>query len=111
MQGDDHLDREMLIYQAFPDHFSSILNGYSIVSPLNEPVPVGALVPQYYGHYVPDDDIPVRKEKRAAVVDEAGQSDMCDVCGREELDYRSPIILMEICRSSIDIDALNIDDK
>ena len=42
---------------------------------------MGALVPQYHGHHVPDEDIQVRKEKRAAVVDEVGQSDMCDVCG------------------------------
>ena len=53
----------------------------------------------------------MRKEKRAVVVDEVGQSDMCDVCGGEELNYRSPIILMENCGSPIDIDALNIDDK
>ena len=72
---------------------------------------MGAIVPQYYGHYVPDEDIPVKKEKRAVVVDEVGQSDICDVCGGEELHYRSPIILMENCGSPIDIDALNIDDK
>ena len=111
MQGDDHLDRESVDYQAFPDHFFQHWNGYNVVSPLYEPVPVGALVPQYYGHYVPDEDIPLRKEKRAVVVDEVGQSDMCDVCGREEFHYPSPIILMEICGSPIRIDALNIDDK
>ena len=72
---------------------------------------MGALVPQYHGHYVPDEDIPATKEKRTAVVDEVGQTDMGDVCGGEELRYRSPIILMESCGSPIDIDALNIDDK
>ena len=68
-------------------------------------------MPQYYGHYVPDEVIPVRKETRAAVVDEVVQSDMGDVGGGEEVRYRSPIILMENCESPIDIDALNIDDK
>jgi len=58
--------------------------------PLHEPVPVGALVPQYYGYYIPDEDIPVRKEKRAAVVDEVGQSDTGDVGGGEELDNMQP---------------------
>ena len=104
MQGNDHLDRESLNYQAFPDHFFQHWNGYNVVSPLNEPVPVGAVVAQYYGHYVPDEDIPVRKEKTAAVVDEVVQSDIGDVCGGEELHYRSPIILMENCGSPIDID-------
>ena len=86
-------------------------NGYNIVSLLHEPVPVRALVPQYYGHHVPDEDIPVRKEKRAALVDEVVQSDMGDVGGEEEVRYRSPIILMENCGSPIDIDALNINNK
>ena len=39
MQGDDHLDRESLNYQAFPDHFFLHWNGYNVVLPLNEPVP------------------------------------------------------------------------
>ena len=72
---------------------------------------MGALVSQCYGHYVPDEDIPVRKEKRGAVVDEVGQPDMNDVGGGEELPYCGPIILMENCGSPIDVDALNIDDK
>ena len=130
MQGDAHLNRESRNYQAFPDHFFQHWNGYNVVPPLHEPVPVGALVPQYYGHYIPDEDIPVRKEKRAAVVDEVCRSDVVDVDddasmasepatdGNEDEDedeeifrYRSPIILMENCGSPIDIDALNIDDK
>ena len=108
--GDDHLYRESLDYQAFPDHFFQHRNGHNVVSPLNEPVPVGALVPQYCGRCVPDEDILVRKE-RTAVVHQVGQSDMGDVCGGEELCYHSPIILMENCGSPIDIDELNIDDK
>ena len=64
MQGDDRLERESLNYQVFPNHFFQHWNGYNAVSPLNEPVPVGALVPQYQGHYVPDEDIPVRKGQR-----------------------------------------------
>ena len=87
MQGDDHLDRESVNYQMFPDHFFQHWNGYNVVSPLTEPVPVGALVPQYYGHYVPDEDIPVRKETRVTVVDGARKADMGDVCGGEEPDH------------------------
>ena len=90
MEGDHHLNKEWLNYQAFPDHFFQHWNGYNVVPPLDEPVPVGALVPQYYGYYIPDEDIPVRKEKRAAVVDEVGQSDTGDVGGGEELDNMQP---------------------
>ncbi|EDR00143.1 uncharacterized protein LACBIDRAFT_314667 [Laccaria bicolor S238N-H82] len=130
MQGDAHLSREARNYQAFPDHFFQHWNGYNVVPPLHEPVPVGALVPQYYGHYVPVEDIPVRKEKRETGVDEVVQSDAGDVDDDASMEsepvtdesegesedeensvYRSPIILMENCGSPININALNIDDK
>jgi len=84
MQGDVHLIKESRNYQVFPDHFFQHWNGYNVVPPLHEPVPVGALVPQYYGYYTPDEDIPVRKKKRAAVVDEVGQPDVGDIGGGTE---------------------------
>jgi hypothetical protein len=90
MQGDVHLDRESLNYQAFPDHFFQHWNGYNVVPPLHEPVPVGALVPQYYGYYTPNEDTPVRKKKRVVVVDEVGQSDGGDVGGGKEADTAQP---------------------
>ncbi|KAJ2915526.1 hypothetical protein MD484_g4875, partial [Candolleomyces efflorescens] len=54
IQGDDHLETEADNYQQFPTHFFQHYTGYNVISPLHDPVPVGALVPQFYGYYVPD---------------------------------------------------------
>ncbi|KAJ3523756.1 hypothetical protein NMY22_g11302 [Coprinellus aureogranulatus] len=60
LEKDAHLEREAKNYQEFPKHFFEHWSGYNILPPLHDPVPVGALVPQFYGYYVPDGDVPVR---------------------------------------------------
>ena len=52
---DDHLKDEATNYQRFPRHLFQHYNGYNIVPPLQDPVPVGAVLPQFYGYYVPED--------------------------------------------------------
>ncbi|KAF7311562.1 hypothetical protein MKEN_01058800 [Mycena kentingensis (nom. inval.)] len=54
-QGDRHLEREAKVYQALPAHLAEHYSGYNIVRPSREPVPVGAVVPQFYGYYLPPD--------------------------------------------------------
>ncbi|KAH7928357.1 hypothetical protein BV22DRAFT_1030839 [Leucogyrophana mollusca] len=54
IEDDPHLAREADNYQAFPGYLFEHYNGYNIVPPLHDPVPVGAVVPQFYGHYLPD---------------------------------------------------------
>ncbi|KAG2130865.1 hypothetical protein DEU56DRAFT_740426 [Suillus clintonianus] len=89
--GDLHLAREAKNYQSFPDHFFQHWNGYNVTPPLHDPVPIGALCPQFYGYYEPDDPI------------DGTKSDQCD--------YLSPILLMEHCGRKVDPEALCLDDK
>ena len=56
-------------------------------SPINE-VPVGAVVPQFYGYYVPDDPNQSTEQR-----------------------FLSPILLLEHCGVSVDPLKLNADDK
>lgn len=54
-RGDDHLLQEAENYQAFPRHMFEHWSGFNVVPPLHDPVPASAIVPQFYGHYVPDE--------------------------------------------------------
>lgn len=87
-QHDSHLAQEAENYQSFPTHFFEHWSGYNILPPLHDPVPVGALVPQFYGYYVP----------------EKNQGD-------ESSPYLSPILLLENCGIPIDAALLNRDEK
>ena len=80
--GDSHLRNEAKNYEEFPQHFFEHWNGYNLVNPLHKPVPVNAIVPQYYGYYLP-----------------------------EKGECKSPILLMESCGQEICVEKLSIDDK
>ena len=66
---------EAKIFSSFPKHFSEEWCGYNMVSPLSWPVPVGPVVPKFYGYYMPTG------EKRNTL---------------------SPILLMEECGTPVD---------
>ncbi|KAM6497385.1 hypothetical protein JOM56_007858 [Amanita muscaria] len=85
-EGDDHLAHESDIYEEFPRHFFEHWNGYNVVVPLLNPTPVGAVVPQYYGYYEPQED-----------------------ASRDQ--YLSPIMLLEKCGRQVVVDDLNMDDR
>lgn len=89
IEHDLHLAREASNYQSFPDHFFEHWNGYNVMPPLHDPVPVGALCPQFYGYYTPDDPTD----------------------GTNHPNYLSPILLLECCGEEINPDELCIDDK
>jgi hypothetical protein len=72
---DCHLEKEASNYWSFPSYLFEHYNGYNIVPPLAYPVPVGAVVPQFYGYYKPE---PYKWRDRS---------------GR----YRSPVLLIEHC--------------
>ncbi|KIK40554.1 hypothetical protein CY34DRAFT_87100 [Suillus luteus UH-Slu-Lm8-n1] len=91
IEDDCHLVREANNYQSFPDHFFQHWNGYNVISPIQDPVPVGALCPQFYGYYTPDDPTDSRYSRRPR--------------------YLSPILLVEHCGREIDPDGLCQDDK
>ncbi|TFK35285.1 hypothetical protein BDQ12DRAFT_324001 [Crucibulum laeve] len=98
IKDDDHLKCEGSNYQSFPRHFFEHWNGFNIVVPLLDPTPVGAVVPQFYGFYVPTHK---KWSSKGHVKDKNGTS----------ADYLSPILLMEDCGKQVDPSALNIDDS
>jgi hypothetical protein len=103
-QHDPHLVQESTNYQAFPSHFSEHWTGYNILSPLHDPFPIGALVPQFYGYYVPDPE-----ESEADTDIEVDSSS-----GSESISesYLSPILLLESCGVPVnDLQNLNMDDR
>ncbi|KAJ7470260.1 hypothetical protein FB451DRAFT_1176331 [Mycena latifolia] len=87
IQDDRHLAREAKVYQALPAHLSEHWSGYNLVRPSRAPVPVGAVVPQFYGYYVP------------APESTAGSG------------YLSPIMLLENCGAPLDPEVLSADEK
>ena len=87
MLHDAHLACKANNYQFFPVHLSERWSGYNIIQLLHDLVPVRAVLPQFYGHYVP--------EKNSN-----GHSP-----------YLSPILLLENCGIPINPKALNKDDK
>ncbi|KIM37318.1 hypothetical protein M413DRAFT_277378 [Hebeloma cylindrosporum] len=88
LEHDEHLRFEANNYQRFPKHFFEHWSGYNIIRPFHQPVPLGAIVPQFYGYYKVDEE------------------------SREDDDeYMSPILLIEKCGTPITFDELSIDDK
>ncbi|KAL5519929.1 hypothetical protein ACEPAG_1589 [Sanghuangporus baumii] len=84
-----HLRDEAAMYQEFPSHMFEHWNGYNILQPMHDPTPVGAVVPQFYGFYVPDKrNEPIKKNK-----------------------YMSPILLLEHCGVQVDPASLTIDQR
>jgi hypothetical protein len=88
IQYDEHLVREAHNYQSFPSDLFEHWNGYNVIAPLHDPAPVGAVVPQFYGYYVPE------KETNA-----------------KTSPYLSPILLIENCGIPIKPKTLNKDDR
>ena len=78
------LHNEGKIFGSFPRHLSEEWCGYNIVSPLSWPVPVGPVVPKFYGYYLPTG---------------------------EHRDKLSPILLMEECGTPVNPDVLTPDQK
>lgn len=48
-ENDNHLPKEGINYQNFPKHFAEHWSGYNIIKPVRQPVPIGPIVPQFYG--------------------------------------------------------------
>lgn len=94
-QDDAHLLNEARNYQDFASHLFEHSTGFNAVPPLHDPVPVGAVVPQFYGYYVPESN------------DKEG--------GRSGADgdqvFQRPILLLEDCGTPVNTDDLNIDDR
>ena len=94
------LENEGSVYNAFPRHLQEEWCGYNLVPPIKYPVPVGAVVPKFFGYYKPvfdPNDLHVSDEIKEEV--------------RHCIEGLSPILLMEHCGQPIDSSAFSYDDK
>ena len=89
LKHDPQLANEAKNYQLFPKHFFEHHNGFTVIEPFKNPIPTGAIVPQFYGHYQ---------------IDRANSPESVDAL------YYSPILLVEECGESVDPHKLNADD-
>ncbi|KAH9931571.1 uncharacterized protein B0H18DRAFT_952725 [Fomitopsis serialis] len=83
------LRHEAEIFSLFPRHLQEEYCGYNLVTPVKHPVPVGAVVPKFYGYYVP-------VEKDGSAPDHK---------------YAGPILLMEECGQPVVPSKFSIDDR
>ncbi|KAF9064596.1 hypothetical protein BDP27DRAFT_1425700 [Rhodocollybia butyracea] len=88
MPGDAHLEREAVNYQHFGSQFSQHWTGYTLAYPIQNPTPMNAITPIFYGYY--------SKEKSADAPDS---------------EYYSPILLLEDCGEQIEPRELDFDDR
>ena len=96
------LRHEAGIFNLFPRHLQEEYCGYNLVSPIRHPVPVRAVVPKFYGYYVP------------IAQDGTWRDDTYE--GRREDDFTqvegaSPILLMEECGDPVEPRKFSIDDR
>jgi len=82
--GDTHLAREAYNYERFPQWMSEHWSGLTYAYPVKQPTRCGAIVPSWYGYYVPEE---------------------------KDDTYLSPIMLIEDCGKPIDVDKLEEQDK
>ncbi|KAJ7019878.1 hypothetical protein C8F04DRAFT_1014895 [Mycena alexandri] len=93
------------MYDAFPKHLQEDWCGLNLVAPITHPVPVGAVVPKFYGYYVPvrednekrDEQIALQNFKRSP--------------GYKAWDRLSPILLLQECGSPITPGNFSADER
>ncbi|KAG6882736.1 hypothetical protein C0992_010816, partial [Termitomyces sp. T32_za158] len=109
LKHDEHLVREAANYESFEKHMFQHWSGFNVLPPMHDPVPVGALVPQFYGYYVPEsdfDDVKYNDHEGEKVEDKEGEDKRVN---RKDSGYFSPILLLEDCGSPVDPDELTHD--
>lgn len=72
-RDDNRLVRESWTYTSFPEHFSEHWSGYNSIPPLHDPVPIGAIVPQYYGTYQPAHSVDAKRFSPILLLEDCGE--------------------------------------
>ncbi|KAI0090881.1 hypothetical protein BDY19DRAFT_938093 [Irpex rosettiformis] len=83
------LRHEAMIYDKMPKHMSEDWCGYNLIAPILQPVPVGPVVPKFFGLYEPVGDDKRYPYKR----------------------QWSPILLMEECGKPVNPKRLSVDER
>ncbi|KAH9848129.1 hypothetical protein C2E23DRAFT_469180 [Lenzites betulinus] len=103
------LHNEARVYEQFPQQAQQEYCGFNIVPPCRFPVPVGPIVPKYYGFYLPFDEDgdtwDITAEEAREVHQECTEDEPC------ELDWPSPILLMEECGEPVQPEKFTIDQR
>ncbi|KAF7331045.1 hypothetical protein MVEN_02444800 [Mycena venus] len=85
----EFLQHEATTYNSFPEHLAQEFSGYALVPGIKYPVPVGAVVPKFFGYYIPEN---------------SGYD-------ADNIAEPSPILLLEECGEPIDPQSLLHDNK
>ncbi|KAM5546088.1 hypothetical protein V8D89_000214 [Ganoderma adspersum] len=102
------LANEGKVYSELPRHTQEEYCGFNIVPPCNYPVPVGAIVPKFYGYYVPMGE---DGEAMKGYNEERGVHRWCDESGECEVEWTSPILLMEECGTPVKPAKFSADER
>jgi hypothetical protein len=118
MRYDMHLEREAGNYQDFERHLSEHWSGWNFLQRTQKLVPVSAVVPQFYGYYVPEWDCVEEEDEKDVDVDEENEENQVksgdnrgEVKQPTKHGYFSPILLLEDCGKEITCCDLTVDDK
>ncbi|KAI0329808.1 hypothetical protein GY45DRAFT_1324614 [Cubamyces sp. BRFM 1775] len=102
------LHNEARTYHAFPEHAQQEYCGYNIVPPCHYPVPIGPIVPRFYGFYLPVD-------KDGNFTDEFAlhgkEHSRCTEDGACRVPWISPILLIEECGEPIKPEGFTADER
>ncbi|EPT03271.1 hypothetical protein FOMPIDRAFT_1116483 [Fomitopsis schrenkii] len=96
------LRHEASIFNLLPRHLQEEYCGYNLVSPIRHPVPVRAVVPKFFGYYVP---LAADGTWRDDTYESHREDDTTSVEGL------SPILLMEECGDPVAPHKFSIDDR
>ncbi|KAJ7479762.1 hypothetical protein FB451DRAFT_1031491, partial [Mycena latifolia] len=100
------LHNEGKIYGAFPKHLMEDWCGLNLVAPITHPVPVHAVVPKFYGYYVPVREDDYEKEDEATALARFERSN-----SYKDWKRMSPILLLEECGDPIVPSTFTPDDR
>ncbi|KAI0357717.1 hypothetical protein OH77DRAFT_1398151 [Trametes cingulata] len=96
------LRNEARVYNSFPKNVQQEYCGYNIVPQCRFPVPATAIVPKFFGYYLPVDE-------RGNVLD--NHHDKCSEEEPCEVAWPSPILLMEECGEPVEPSKFTIDQR
>ncbi|KAI0634600.1 hypothetical protein C8Q77DRAFT_1056782 [Trametes polyzona] len=96
------LRNEARVYNSFPKHIQEEYCGYNIVPQCRFPVPATAIVPKFFGYYLPVDE-------RGKMLD--NHHDDCDESYPCNVNWASPILLMEECGNPVRPSKFTIDQR
>lgn len=96
------LRNEAYMYSRFPRHLQQEYCGYELVRPIWHPVPVGPVVPKFYGYYVPVDEHGKATDRLWSAFSDREDGDVLGL---------SAILLLEECGQPVDPETFSADER